>query len=68
MAVEVHSPGAFEDYHDEFGQLPAGVERMQASFALQRKFGLSTDFELAARIAHENGILRAPFAPSGQAP
>jgi hypothetical protein len=35
--------------------------------ALQRKFGLSMDFELAARIAQENGS-RAPFAPSREAP
>jgi hypothetical protein len=40
---------------------------MQASIALQRNIGLSMDFELAARIAHENG-LRGPFAPRGEAP
>ncbi len=67
VAIEVHSPGAFEDYYDAFGELPDGPDRMQASIALQRKFGLSMDFELAARIAHENG-LRAPFAPGGEAP
>jgi quercetin dioxygenase-like cupin family protein len=67
VAIEVHSPGAFEDYYDAFGQLPEGPERMQASIALQRKFGLSMDFELAAQIARENG-LHAPFAPTGQAP
>jgi hypothetical protein len=58
MPGESRSPGAFEDYYDAFGELPDGPDRMQASIALQRNFGLSMDFELAARIAHENGCVR----------
>lgn len=65
VIVEVISPGAFEEFFDAFGELPEGPERMAAMVALQRRFGMSIDTDLAGALAREHG-LQLPFSPEAR--
>ena len=54
--IEVVIPGAFEDFFDAIEEVPDGPAQPTALMALQERFGVIIDFNLAAEIAREYGL------------
>jgi quercetin dioxygenase-like cupin family protein len=54
--IEVVIPGAFEEFFDAMDEVPDGPARPTALMALQERFEMAIDFNLAAEIAREHGL------------
>lgn len=54
--IEVVIPGAFEEFFDAIDEVPEGPSRPAAMMALQERFDMAIDFNLAAEIAREYGL------------